>query len=77
MRQHRSVLIFFSVPEEGDHLKGLKLDTKSSIRTVFLEIGGEVMHWIYFSKNTTKWRAVVNKVMNLEFNKMRGCVVSS
>jgi hypothetical protein len=45
---------------------------ENNIRINFQEVGFGDMDWIGLAQDRDRWRAIVNVVMNLGFNKIRG-----
>jgi hypothetical protein len=50
----------------------IKVKRRFNIKMDPQEVGHEGIDWIDLARDRDKWRAPVNAVMNLRFNKMRG-----
>jgi hypothetical protein len=67
MRNAYSILVV--KPEEKRPLGRPRRRQEDNIITDLREISLEVVYWIHLAQNRDQWRAPMNKVMNIRFNK--------
>ena len=62
---HANSRFWFGDLREGDHLKYFGVDGRIILKRIFRKWDGDGgMHWIDL-KDSSKWQAVANKVMNI------------
>ena len=62
------LLIWWGNLREGDHLQDAGVDGRIILKWIFDKWGGGI-NWIDLAQDGDRWRALVNAVMNLRFQK--------